>query len=1182
MLLTEAFLIKLWAKKTTILQKTEYSLTTNQMYKIYAALMCRRNFCIPSKFVLIMKLTFVLLTAVFLQVGASTKAQQISINKKNTSLKEIFQLIEKQSKFTVVYDSKAIKIAKPISLRVKDTAVETVLQQCLEGQNLDYIISMNTIVIRRKSTATLENKISKVTGKVIDAKGSAIPGVNIRVKGTNKGTTTDAEGKYSIEVAEPTNVLIYTSIGYTVKEITVGNLRTIDVTLTEEVKSLDEQVIIGYGSVNKRDLTGSVSSIKSDEISKSKVTSFQEAIQGKMAGVQISSNSGEPGSGMNISIRGANTIYGSTSPLFVIDGVPYDANANEVGTSSIGTKTASNPLASLNPNDIESIDVLKDASSTAIYGSRGANGVVIITTKSGKLGAPKIDYDGFTSFSTANKKLRVLTPDEYLDYRRIVMPNSILFYTDSNKDGLYNELDEPVDLNTLEKHNWQDETLKTGVSQNHNVSFSAKKDNTSYAGGVGYLDQGAIVRNNDYKRYSARLRVDQDFSEKLKIGFNLSLSQTGLTGASQSGGGDGLFNGIVQNLVISKPIEFYDPIWDRAGAYISPLTMIDDAYKSASTLQNNLSAYLNYKLIPGLSLNISGGGILTNSKTKEFYGKKTSWGVGDNGLGIIQDQKASSLFNTNQLTYEKWINKNNYINAMLATEINQYTYEYFSVQKSNFADESTGIDDISKGTTAKGSSSYKDVNRRISYFGRLNYTLFAKHLFTGTFRADGSDKFGKGKRFGYFPSFAYGWLISEEPFLKSVKEISNLKLRLSYGETGNERIESYRYLARLENAFYNGELGQAPSSSANPDLRWENTIQYNAGIDLGLFNQRVSLTLDVYSKQTKNMLLPVYVPGRTGYNQQWQNIGRVDNKGIEFQITTKNVQSKNFDWETAFNISSNQNEVKNIGNIGYIPVTMGGGWITNVGRVTVGQPIGTAYGYVFDGVYQINEFTWQNNNDPTIPHDKRVYNLKPGGVQVSGVNLRPGSSKFKDLNGDGMVDLDNDRTTISRSTPKFFGGLNNTFRYKNFDVNIFLEGAYGNQIFNESKFRLEGGVFSTWMNINKEFLDNRWTPDNPTNKHGDFSDWNRTATLTSSYYVEDASYLRLKNVSIGYRFNDDLIKSIGLGSARIYVTGTNLYTWTKYTGYDPEIASENALLSGFDRISYPRARVYTIGLNVGF
>lgn len=1152
------------------------------MYKIYAALKCRGNFSIPSKFILTMKLTFVLLTAVFLQVGASTRAQNISINKQSTSLKEVFQLIEKQTSFTVVYDSKIIKATKSFSLTVKDVSIETLLNRCLRDLDLDYVISMNTIVVRKKPNAPNLVMITRVTGKVVDSKGTPIPGVSIRIKGSNKGTSTDMDGKYTIDVPEPTSILVFTSIGYNVKELLIGNEKVIDVTLMEEVKSLDDIVVIGYGTVNKKDLTGSVSSIKADEISKSKVTSFQEAIQGKMAGVQISSSSGEPGAAMNISIRGANTIYGSTSPLFVIDGVPYDANANEVGTASIGNKTSANPLASLNPNDIESVDVLKDASSTAIYGSRGANGVVIITTKTGKLGAPKIDYDGYMSFSNATKKLGVLSPDEYLDYRRIVSPNTILFYNDTNKDGLYNELDEPVDLSKLEKHDWQDETLQTGVSQNHNISFSVKKDNTSYAGGIGYLDQGAIVRNNDFKRYSARLKVDQDFNTKLKIGLNISLSQTGQDGASQSGGGDGLFNGIVQNLVISKPIEFYDPLWDRAGAYISPLTMIDDAYKSAATVQNNISGYLNYKFIPGLTLNISGGGILTSSKTKEFYGKKTSWGVGDNGLGIIQDQKASSLFNTNQLTYEKWFNKNHYLNAMIATEINQYTYEYFSVQKSNFADESTGIDDIAKGTIAKGSASYKDVNRRLSYFGRLNYTLLTKHLFTGTFRADGSDKFGKGKRFGYFPSFAYGWLVSEEPFLKNSKQISNLKLRLSYGETGNERIESYRYLARLENAFYNGELGQAPASSANPNLKWETTIQYNAGIDLGLFNNRIELTLDVYSKQTKNMLLPVYVPGRTGYNQQWQNIGRVDNKGIEFQINTKNIKSKDFNWETSFNISSNRNEVKDIGNIGYIPVTMGGGWITNVGRVTVGQPIGTAYGYVFDGVYQISDFTWDNNSDPTIPHDKRFYVPKPGVVQVTGVNVRPGSSKFKDLNGDGIVDLDNDRTTISRSTPKFFGGLNNTIRYKNFDLNIFLEGAYGNQIFNESKYRLEGGVSSTWMNINKDFFYNRWTTENPSNTYGDFGDLNKTATLSSSYFVEDASYLRLKNVSIGYRFSDDLMKKIGVGSARIYVNGSNLHTWTKYTGYDPEIQSENALLAGFDRISYPRARVYTIGLNVGF
>ena len=1132
-----------------------------------------------------MKLSLVLLLATFMQVSAATYAQKLNLSLNEVSLEKAFKIIRKQSGFNILYNPELVAGASKVNAVIRDGSIEEVMTNILRRQALDYTIVENNIIIVRKAKALSSKQsaaVISVTGKVSDEKGQPLPGVSVKIKNTQTAVISNNEGIYRINVPDENTVLVFTYMGFVSQERLVGSNTEINVSLAPEISKLSEVVVIGYGTVNRRDLTGAVSSIKSEEIARSKVSSFQEAIQGKLAGVQISSVSGEPGAALNISIRGANSIYGGTSPLFVIDGIPYDAGDNAVGTASVGVKTQANPLASINPNDIESIDVLKDASSTAIYGSRGANGVIIVTTKSGKAGAPKIDYEGFTSFSTITKKLGVLSADEYIDYRRVVGPNTIFFYNDTNKDGLYNELDQPVDPNTYQKHDWQDETLKTGISQNHNISLNGKKDRTSYAAGLGYLDQGAIVRNNAFKRYSGRLRLDQDFSDRLKVGLNLNTTNTGASGASQSGGGSDLFNGVVQNLIISKPVEFYDPVFDRGGAFISPVTMIDNAYKENSTVQDNVSAYLNYKFIPGLTLNISGGGILTTSKTKEFYGKKTSWGVGDNGLGIIQDQKATTLFNTNQLTYERWINQNHYLNVMVASQINQNTYEWFSVQKSNFMDESTGIDDISKGTTAKGSGSFRDVNRRLSYFGRLNYTLLTRHLFTATFRADGSDKFGKENRFGYFPSFAYAWLASEEKFLKGNDFLSKLKMRLTYGQTGNERIESFRYLARLENSFYNGELGLAPGSSQNRELKWENTTQYNAGLDVGLFKNRLELTLDYYSKRTNDMLLPAYVPGRTGYNTQWQNLGRVDNKGLEIQISSRNIQTKDFDWQTNFNISGNRNKVRDIGNIGFIPITMSSGWIQDVGRVTVGQPIGTAYGYEFDGVYQLDEFTWQNSSDANIPHDQRLYAIKEGVTKVAGVNVAPGSFKFKDLNGDGIIDLDNDRTTISQSAPKFFGGFNNTFRYKNFDLNVFFEGSYGAEIFNASRYQLEGGVLHTYMNISKDFFHNRWSPTNPTNEYGDFGSFNKTATLSSSYYVEDASYLRLKNVLLAYRIPDRLAKTIGVGSARVYVSGSNLITWTNYTGFDPEIQSENALLPGFDRLSYPRAKVYTIGLNVGF
>lgn len=1144
----------------------------------------RLSFCLfVNKIMLRMKLASFLILIICLQSSARGYSQTVTLKERNADLKTVLEKIERQTGYHFVYRGEWFDNIPPITVEGHNMLLQQALELCFNKQPFNWVIVGKTIALRQLSAAREFPPVT-LQGKVTDENGAPIPGASIRLKDARAGAVSDANGHYSLQLTGNAGVLIFTCVGFTTKEVSWKGAQQLDVILQRQSTGLNEVVVaVGYGSVNKRDLTGSVASIRADGIVQSKATSFQEAIQGKLAGVQVSSTSGEPGAAVNISIRGANTIFGGTSPLFVVDGIPYDANPGEIATASIGNGGASNPLATLNPADIESIDVLKDASATAIYGSRGANGVVIITTKSGKSGQARIDYDGSVMFSSATRKLPVLSANEYLNYRRIVSPNSILFYRDTNRDGIYgDDGDEPVNLDSLSKHDWQREILRTGTTQSHNISISGKKNGTSFAGGVGYLNQSAIIKNNDYQRYNLRLKIDHEHGRNLKLGLNASTAFSELNGATQSGGGDALFNGVVQNLVISKPVEFYDPLWDRAGRYISPVTMIDNAYKNVSVIQTNMSGYVNYKLAEGLSLNVSGGGILTSSKGKEFYGKLTSWGAGDNGLGIIQEQRAYSLYNTNQLSYEKWFNKNHYLNTMIAFETNRYNYEFFSLQKSNFADESTGINDISKGTNVKSTGSYRDVNKRLSYFGRVNYTLLTKHLFTATLRADGSDKFGAGNRFGYFPSFAYSWLMSEESFMKAQQIFSNLKLRLSYGQTGNERITSYRYLSALENAYYGGDLGLAPASRANPDLKWETTIQYNAGIDMGFLNNRLEVNLDVYSKRTKDMLLPAYVPSRTGYTQQWQNLGRVDNNGIELHISSKNIDRKDFTWQTDFNISSNKNEVKDIGNIGFIPVTMGGGWIQDVGRVSVGQPLGTAYGYVFDGVYQVSDFTWQNNSDPSIPHDKREYKLKDKQIQVAGVNVRPGSFKFKDLNHDGVIDLDHDRTTISRSQPKFFGGLNNTFRFKNFDLNIFLEGSYGAQVFNESRYQLEGGVLETWMNITKDFFYNRWSIDNPTNKYGDFGALNKTAMLASSYYVEDASYLRLKNLSIGYRLPASLIRKKGISDVRIYFTGTNLITWTKYTGYDPELNSGNPLLPGFDRISYPRAKSFAFGLNASF
>ena len=1101
---------------------------------------------------------------------------------KEIPLIEAMKKVESITQYTFFYDRNTIQVDKKVSLSVENASIKEVIQKMLAGTGISFEISNRKIVLIPAQNSSTRKTI---TGTVILEGGDPAIGATAMVKGESTGTITDINGNFKIEV--PSNsILQFSYVGYVTKTVSVSGKTNIKITLSEDNHNLEEIVVVGYGSMKKKDLTGSIAGLRSDDINITKSSSFVNAMQGKIAGVQISTQSGEPGAGNRISIRGANSVYGSSLPLYVIDGVQIDANPDEVASAKMGNGSLSDPLSTINPSDIESIEVLKDASATAIYGSRGANGVIIITTRSGKAGKARINYDGYVSFGKVNKRIDVLGASDFIDYRREIEENSSLFYTDSNGDGAYNQLDEPHDPYSNPVHDWQSEMLRTSISHNHNLSIDGGTDNLQYSGSVGYSKNEGIIINNDYERFTTRLKLD--FArDRFKMGLNMNVSYSQYNGVSQSGGEGGTFNGVVQSLVTSRPIEIYIPEFDNTGTYVSPIAMLKDAYKNTSLMRSTLNGYLEYRIIDGLSLNVSVGGILSSSKGKEFYGKNTEWGAGDHGRAIIAEHRATYVTNSNQLTYQKDFGKSN-INAMGAFEVNHYNFESFSVDNGNFLDESTGVNAISKGNVLKGLNSYKGINNRISFLGRVYYDLLNRYLFTVSFRADGSDKFGKGNRFGYFPSFAFAWRLSEEKFMRNQQIFDNLKLRLSYGQTGNERIASYQYMANMENSYYNGTLGLSPSTLANPDLKWETTTQYNAGIDIGVLNNRIQLSLDYYKKITDDMLMPASIPSQTGYSSQWKNIGKVNNEGVEFQISSVNIKTKDFQWVTDFNISHNKNKVKDLGGVDFIPIIMGGGWINNVGRVMVGHDIGTAYGYVFDGIYQIDDFTWQDNSDPDIKFDDRIFKLKPDVVSIKGVNVKPGSYKFKNLDGseDNVVD-ENDQTIISHSSPKFFGGINNTFRYKNFELSIFLSGSYGNEIFNESKFRLSGGAPIAWQNLSKEFWDNRWTPENPTNKYGTFSveTRNTTALITSSYYVEDASYLKLKTVSLSYIIPSSTFQKIGLSkisSCKVYFTGDNLYTWTKYSGFDPEVDSGNALLTGFDRISYPRARSFILGVNITF
>lgn len=1016
-----------------------------------------------------------------------------------------------------------------------------------------------------------------ISGVVSDDSKQTIPGVNVYEKGTTNGAISDIDGNFSIMISSDDATLVFSFIGYDDFEVIPKEQRVIDVELKSSSELLEEVVAVGYGTVLKRDLTGAVSSLKSDDLAKGNSNSFAEALQGKIAGVRVSTQSGEPGGAVNVEIRGANSIYGGSSPLYIIDGVAIDVNEGEVATSTVGGSTTANPLASISPEDIESLEVLKDASSTAIYGARGANGVIIITTKSGQNSDSKINVSASYGVSEIVNSYNMLGAQEYVDYRHASAVSNPTWGQDTDGDGV---IDSPADASQMGSYNWQDELYRLGSVRKMNASLQGGDEKTKFALGVGYLNQEGLVINNDYDRFSARVKLDHNVTDKLKIGMSANWSKAVNTGVGSSGGGEGNWSGIVQAIYIYRPVLLYDETEEEEP--VSLKSMMNDAYKT--TTMNRLigNAYINYKFTKSLNLRVSGGGTSTSSKLSEFYGSETLWGRNSNGRAKLRHIQTENVYQTSTLNYWKKINKYQVFKAMAGFEMSSYQYESIGTSALNFADQTTGIFDISKGLLAEiPSSSVTEVNR-MSLFGRLNYNIKERYLFTATIRRDGSSNFGEGNKYGTFPSLAFAWRLKEESFMKDIERISNLKMRLSYGVTGNDRIPAYRSLASLSTTYYpsngNVRFGLSPVAAANPDLKWETTSQVNAGLDLGLLRNRIVFTTDLYYKRTSDMLIEAQISSQGGFPTQWQNLGSIDNRGVELTLNTVNFDRR-FKWSTNVNFYANRNKIVSLGGSESIPVTFGNGYLTDVGIVKEGEALGTGYGYVWDGIYQIDEFTWQNDSDPSIAHNDRDYVPKEGVAIISGEKVRPGLFKYKDIEGDdGIVDA-YDRTIISNSNPKFSGALSNEFSYGAFSLNLFFEGVYGNTIINAFPNRVEAGSGAADYNLTEEYWHNRWTPENPSNRYADYSKDNSDGK-SSTYYVEDGSYLRFKTVSLRYTCNKRFLQKIKVSNLSIYANIDNLYTWTNYSGLDPDVRSNNKLLPGYDRLAYPRARTYTLGLNI--
>ncbi|KXX66810.1 TonB-dependent receptor [Flammeovirga sp. SJP92] len=1008
-----------------------------------------------------------------------------------------------------------------------------------------------------------------VEGTITGEDGLTIPGVNIKIKETNQGTVSDFDGKYQITIPNENAVLVYSFVGYKTQEIQVGNQTTININLLIEEKALKEVevVAIGYGAkVKKKDLTGSVGSVHGDELTKSKATSFMEAMQGRASGVQIVSQSGEPGAGVNINIRGKNSLSMNSQPLYVVDGVQVEVNDGEVASGDFGSTQSYNPLSAINPNDILSVEILKDASATAIYGSRGANGVIIITTKKGQDGKFKINLDISHGVANASKKLNVLDGNTYAAMRFERDPNSELYGEEI--DGVRVPRIFPDSMMV----NWQDEAFVQAHIQNYNLSFNGGGKGFNYSSSFSYLEQQGIIKGTGYDRFTGRINVHQKANKWVQLGGNLNFSNSNNNGAALNGG-NGNFNGITQSIVVFNPI-LIDPSLDldsyETGGLTSPYTMLTDAYKNVEMNRILATAYMQLNFTKKFRLRTTVGTNRVLSESREFYGKNTSWGRAANGKGIIRNNNGATTFLRNILSYSNNFKRKHKISAQAAWDVEQYEFKSNLIKTSGYVNEVVGVDDLGFAQNVETPYSTRQVNTRMSGLGMLNYTFKNKYLFTFSYRADGSSKF-RNNKWGFFPSAAFAWQLGEEHFMKGLdKVISTAKFRFSTGTTGNDRIPTdvaYSYASSAD--YGNGgtiDKGFAPLYESSSDLKWETTWQHDIGVDFGFLKDRINLTADIYYKRTSDLLLYANVTGVSGQAKQWQNVGAVENKGLELSLNTINLDQQKFQWSSSINITFNQNKILDLGGVDEMPFTIPGGYMTDLGRLVVGESIGTAYGYAFDGIYQSEDF----NADGS---------LKEGVVRMAGRNVQPGDFKYKDLDGDGIVDSDNDKTVISQSVPQHFGGFSNTFKYGGFDLNILFRWSYGNQIYNAGRFRYEGGLGVQQINnVTQEYWDNRWTEEHPSNSYGKLA--NAGAKDVSSYYVEDASFIRLQNISLGYTFSGKLLNSINVENIRVYCVADNLFVWTPYSGYDPELSFNNPVMTGLDRIGYPRATTMTLGLNV--
>ena len=1120
-------------------------------------------------------------------IARDTNAQKIESIKKiyveltdsDLLLKSILLEIEKKSELIFSYDEKELrrKLNRLVSLDDRTGTVAEILTDISKKENLRFK-QVNRNVSVKKVSNTGDNHANpveiqinavSVSGKVQDESGEPLPGVNVLVKGTSVGTVTDLEGTYQLDVPDENATLVFSFIGYNSVEIVVGQQSVINVTMQVNVQALEEVIVVGYGTVRKSDLTGSVASIKGDAVKEFPVTSVDQALQARAPGVLVKQTSSAPGGGVSVRIRGSNSINSGSEPLYVIDGFPIYPDNTAFGTTrnastgGVGNRSPGNSMASLNPNDIESIEILKDASATAIYGSRGSNGVVLITTKRGKSGKAQIDYDGSMSVQTISNRVDRLNAREYAVYRN-------LLETNRGADPVFSD----AEVAALgEGTDWYDEILQTGSISNHQLTFSGGSEKTRYALTGNYHQNEGIVKGSDFERFGIRLNLDNDLLDDFitinsSWSFNRSISSNMATDRQTPGDG-----GITISALGLDPTV---PVRDENGNFnlvsydgrfdINPVQearFVDDQDFTNRFFGNS---GFTFKITDDLKFKTSIGADVINANRVTFFGPEDTF-LGRQRNGDLQNfsRYSTSILNENILSYSKRFG-DHFIDAVAGYTYQQEVNRFTSVSTRGFIGNSSESVNLQDGTSLQIPTSGREEWNLKSILARANYTFKDRYLVTFTFRRDGSSKFGGSNKWANFPSLALGWRIVEEGFYQNSgisTILTDLKIRASYGITGNSQIPVFNSLAGLEavNYLFGGQLvaGLVDSRLPNEDLKWESTKMFNVGLDFGIMEDRLTFTADYFFNRTDDLLLRISIPNSTGFTSVLKNSGSLENKGFELSFNYAALNTTNLTWDISGNISILRNEITDLGSSTPFFAEMTNSHLGVTGSwVEAGNPIGVWRGYKFTGLFQSQE---EVDNNPSLPGDKAGY------------------PRYQDTDGDGEISPD-DFVILGDPNPDFTWGLNTSLKFRNFDFALFFRGVHGNDVRNLQASELGDGV----QRINQiaGIVENSWRPDN-TNASRPIIDAGRdfaNSFRDSDFFIEDGSFIRLQNVAIGYTLPE--IKHIR--RARVYVSAQNPFVITDYSGFDPEVNNQgqNNLNRADDYDAYPRARVFTLGLNLGF